>query len=134
MIISLRTECSEVFLRSDLDRKNRISKAKKEDLYDLLNWKVGNDLFFRSVSRQVFSALKVLTSVFGMRTGGTLSLKSPTMVKCLYKRNTHNYIFSTRIFRIYDYFRQLIIDQALNLLVPVSYIYYYTSTSGLSTL
>ena len=56
-------------------------------------WKTGNDLSSRLVSKQVFSALKVLTSVFGMRTGGTLSLKSPVMAKCLnIFKYTHNYI------------------------------------------
>ena len=65
-------------------QENRYERSeKKEDQSLLFNWKVGNDLFSRSVSRQVFSALKVLTSVFGMRTGGTPSLESPTMVKCL---------------------------------------------------
>ena len=36
---------------------------------------VGFDLFSRSVSRQVFSALQSLTSVFGMGTGGPSALK-----------------------------------------------------------
>ena len=36
-----------------------------------------NDLFSRTVSSQVFSALVSLTSVFGMRTGGTSPLASP---------------------------------------------------------
>ena len=39
---------------------------------------VGYDLFFRSVSRQVFSALQSLTSVFGMGTGGPFALKTLT--------------------------------------------------------
>ena len=37
----------------------------------------GNDLLSRAVSSQVPSALKGLTSVFGMGTGGTLSPLSP---------------------------------------------------------
>ena len=41
-------------------------------------------------SKQVSSALKALTSVFGMRTGVAPSLISPVMVKCL--QYTHNYI------------------------------------------
>ena len=36
---------------------------------------VGFDLSSRSVSRQVFSALQSLTSVFGMGTGGPSALK-----------------------------------------------------------
>ena len=39
---------------------------------------VGIDLSSRSVSRQVFSALVSLTSVFGMGTGGPSPLKTPT--------------------------------------------------------
>ena len=39
---------------------------------------VGVDLFSRSVSRQVSSALVSLTSVFGMGTGGPSPLKTPT--------------------------------------------------------
>ena len=36
-----------------------------------------NNLFSRTVASQVFSALVSLTSVFGMRTGGTSPLTSP---------------------------------------------------------
>ena len=43
--------------------------------------KTGNDLGSRLVSKQVCSALKVFTSVFGMRTGVTPLLKSPVMVE-----------------------------------------------------
>ena len=39
---------------------------------------VGYDLSFRSVSRQVFSALQSLTSVFGMGTGGPFALETLT--------------------------------------------------------
>ena len=31
-----------------------------------MQWNNGNDLFFRLVAKQVFSALRCLTSVFGM--------------------------------------------------------------------
>ena len=41
---------------------------------------VGTDLSSRSVSRQVFSALVSLTSVFGMGTGGPSPLKAPTII------------------------------------------------------
>ena len=47
---------------------------------------VGIDLFSRSVSRQVSSALVSLTSVFGMGTGGPSPLKTPT-VKGLHPQN-----------------------------------------------
>ena len=39
---------------------------------------VGDDLSSQSVSRQVFSALVSLPSVFGMGTGGPSPLKTPT--------------------------------------------------------
>ena len=55
--------------------------------------KTGNDLGFRLVSKQVFSALKVFTSVFGMRTGVTPLLKSPVMVEWTFVKYIHNYIF-----------------------------------------
>ena len=46
----------------------------------------GNDLLSRAVSSQVPSALKGLTSVFGMGTGGTLSLLSPEFSRILLSR------------------------------------------------
>ncbi len=42
----------------------------------------GNDLLSRGPSAQVPSALAVLTSVFGMGTGGTLPLWSPKLYEC----------------------------------------------------
>ena len=46
----------------------------------LRNMESGSDLLSRAVSSQVPSALKGLTSVFGMGTGGTPSLLSPEIV------------------------------------------------------
>ena len=46
----------------------------------LRNMESGGDLCFRAVSSQVRSALRGLTSVFGMGTGGTLSSLPPEMV------------------------------------------------------
>ena len=40
---------------------------------------VGPDLFSRTVSSKVSSALRSLTSVFGMGTGGPCALKGPTL-------------------------------------------------------
>ena len=51
---------------------------------------VGTDLSSRSVSRQVFSALVSLTSVFGMGTGGPSPLKAPTI------------LFSARLLRVQE--------------------------------
>ena len=45
---------------------------------------VGYDLSFRSVSRQVFSALQSLTSVFGMGTGGPFALE--TLTRCSFEQ------------------------------------------------
>ena len=47
----------------------------------------GGDLLFRAVSSQVPSALKGLTSVFGMGTGGTPSPLPPEIVS-VFKVNT----------------------------------------------
>ena|SRR5690554_7898569 len=79
----------------------------------------GSDLLSQAVSHQVPSALKGLTSVFGMGTGVTLSLLPPeNFLKVLYLQN----------------YTMHFIDQALDLLVSVSFIHYCTSTSDLSTL
>ena len=48
----------------------------------LRNMESGGDLCSRAVSSQVRSALRGLTSVFGMGTGGTLSSLPPEMVSC----------------------------------------------------
>ena len=44
----------------------------------------GDDLSSRAVSSQVLSALKGLTSVFGMGTGGTPSPSSPEIFRMLW--------------------------------------------------
>ena len=48
---------------------------------------VGDDLFFRAASSQVFSAQVSLTSVFGMGTGGPSPWKSPTILLSLVKEH-----------------------------------------------
>ena len=45
-----------------------------------LHKKPGDDILSQAAASQVPSALKGLTAVFGMDTGGTLSLLSPDMV------------------------------------------------------
>ena len=52
----------------------------------------GNDFISRAVSSQVLPALKGLTSVFGMRTGGSPSPLSPVSLNVL--SHTHNCIVS----------------------------------------
>ena len=46
--------------------------------------KTGNALSSQSVSRQVLSAYECLTTVFGMRTGGTTQLSSPDILLSIY--------------------------------------------------
>ena len=52
----------------------------------LRNMESGSDLSSRAVSSQVLSALKGLTSVFGMGTGGTPSSLPPEMVAILFRK------------------------------------------------
>ena len=42
----------------------------------------GDDLLSHTVSRAVTSAQRGLTSVFGMGTGGTPAVRSPTLLRC----------------------------------------------------
>ncbi len=48
-----------------------IKKAPQREAVGRLLVETGGDLFSRPVTRQVSWALKGLTTVFGMRTGGT---------------------------------------------------------------
>ena len=52
----------------------------QRSFYAPLQVESGGDLSSRAVSSQVLSALKVLTSVFGMGTGGTPSPLPPEIV------------------------------------------------------
>ena len=79
----------------------------------------GSYLSFRAVSSQVLSAYEGLTSVFGMGTGGTLQLNHR---KLSVFEHLENRIAFIRF------------DQALDLLVSVSFMHCCTSTSDLSTL
>ena len=72
--------------------KHIIIIQKKEPLLWFLFFVTGNDLSSRAVSSQVLSALKGLTSVFGMRTGGSPSPLSPVSLNVLL--HTHNCIVS----------------------------------------
>ena len=68
-----------------------VQKKKKQFLASSF-FVTGNDLSSRAVSSQVLSALKGLTSVFGMRTGGSPSPLSPVSLNVLL--HTHNCIVS----------------------------------------
>ena len=57
---------------------------KKQFISELLLLESGGDLLSRAVSSQVPSALKVLTSVFGMGTGGAPSPLPPEIVAFLW--------------------------------------------------
>ena len=54
-----------------------VTNKKEIAVYYLSLFVTGDDLLSRVVSNQVPSALKGLTSVFGMRTGGSPSPLSP---------------------------------------------------------
>ena len=66
-------------LREQIVRIGRCIRCKKKSLSALYRC-IGNVLSFRTVSSQVFSAMRSLTSVFGMGTGGSFSPWSPTLV------------------------------------------------------
>ena len=68
--LRLTAECSAIELLRNIDNGNRLP----------LSLESGDDLLSRAVSSQVPSALRGLTSVFGMGTGGTLSPLSPEIV------------------------------------------------------
>ena len=129
----------------------------------LRNMESGGDLLSRAVTSQVPSALKGLTSVFGMGTGGTPSSLPPEMVsyfgkpfsflycvsvnpglpvfrffllqawRCFHTLTTAQYRFSIK-----DCFQLIsesrFCNQALDRLVSSSSIRYRTSTDDLSTL
>ena len=67
-------------------------QKKKKQLLASSFFVTGNVLSSRAVSSQVLSALKGLTSVFGMRTGGSPSPLSPVSLNVLL--HTHNCIVS----------------------------------------
>ena len=97
----------------------------------------GSVLSFQPVSRLVFSALKGLTSVFGMGTGGTPSLLPPEIVYHFLSAPwlLHKFfqLYLTRKLYLTPSSVTLLLDQALDLLVSVSSMHYCTSTSDLST-
>ena len=64
---------------------------KKTHFYESLFMDTGIAILSQVPADQVPSPLRVLTSEFGMRSGGTLALKTPVMVESP-KRNIHNCI------------------------------------------
>ena len=61
--------------------------AKRSISFEMLHMESGSDLSSRAVSSQVLSALKGLTAVFGMGTGGTPSSLPPEMVSYSLRRS-----------------------------------------------
>ena len=55
----------------------RLDKKNAQQMLSVFLMESGSDLLSRAVSSQVPSALKGLTSVFGMGTGGSLSPLPP---------------------------------------------------------
>ena len=56
---------------------------KAAHLHELLFFETGDVLFSQAVTHQVSSALRSLTTVFGMGTGGASSLLSPQMAESI---------------------------------------------------
>ena len=71
------------------------SMKKEAVIYKQLLLESGGDLLSRAVSSQVPSALKVLTSVFGMGTGGTPSPLPPETVTFLWGRGRWSFTHHT---------------------------------------
>ena len=69
-----------------------LQKKEKQSITRLLYLFLGNVLSSRTVSSQVFSAMRSLTSVFGMGTGGAFSLSSPRMVQNTFFKYSDNCI------------------------------------------
>ena len=64
-------------VRKVIRNKSKSKQKKKDDYFRNRLTGSGSVLASRAVASQVLSALKSLTSVFGMRTGGTSPLTSP---------------------------------------------------------
>ena len=114
----------------------------------------GDDLSYRAVASQVLSAREVLTSVFGMGTGGTpqplspenlchfhlLALRSAVCFALSSFPHPENRTISMsdleRLFfeLLYFVLKITIRDQALDLLVSATYTRYRASSADLSTL
>ena len=101
-------------------RKHADKKKSPANAGDFFLLDPGGYLLSRTVASQVPSAYEGLTSVFGMGTGGTLQLNHR---KGVVFENTLKTAQSVIHF-----------DQALDLLVSVSFTCYHASTSDLSTL
>ena len=95
----------------------RLTAACSTDLA-IEEWKFGDVLLSQVVSNQVPLALKGLTSVFGMDTGGSPSLSSPKIVECLFFVHSQLHTFYFSEFRLIDPF--LSCSYSLHILALIS--------------
>ena len=98
----------------------------------------GKYLNSQAVTHQVFSAQQSLTSVFGMGTGVSSASSSPDLnIHVMHETFSlmhHVHSKPNNASSCFPYkCASLSLDQALGLLVPLSFIHYCTSTCGLST-
>ena len=93
----------------------------------------GDFLLSQGVTTQVPSALRGLTSVFGMETGVSLLLSSPDEnYFAIHINYIINFAFQAlRIILPTEYIK--VVGQVLDLLVSISFKYYYSFTLDLST-
>ena len=122
-------------------RRCRNLQRKTDIRLDIRFVNSGSVLLSRAVAHQVSSALKSLTTVFGMGTGVTSLLLPPNICQtpfgvltsflCVSK--TERRSFSISFFCSLYGLLHNILGQALDLLVSVSLIHYCTYTSDLST-
>ena len=77
LVVSQRADEQLCAKRSGRMFTFRLNKKKTQRKLSLFLMESGSDLLSRAVSSQVPSALKGLTSVFGMGTGGSLSPLPP---------------------------------------------------------
>ena len=83
-------------------------KAPHQSMIDVgLEYKDGGDLLSHTVSRAVPSALKSLTSVFGMGTGGASSLWPPKYLDCaskhtLFRRTRGSFFNELLVIKFHD--------------------------------
>ena len=120
-------------------KHGRLDMKKAQLKLSFFHMESGSVLLSRAVSSQVPSALKGLTSVFGMGTGGTLSPLSPefSRIPSYPENRTSRFpsscekpIFS--IFPLVSLDSQIFLDQVLDRLVSASFICYHTFTADLS--
>ena len=124
--------CMTIFANSYRKKWQKRKQLNQQGLIVSCILESGSVLSSQLVSKRVLSALKGLTSVFGMGTGGSPSLWPPEIFIYLSSFPHPHYCIST--FLCYSFApAHASLDQALDRLVPVSSMHCCTSTPGLST-